>query len=209
MVCLSSGDVNFTFDPQTLEFTAELAPVPDDITVTLVYTSKDVEKDVYKYVLTTAEPFSGKLLTPVNVDSDNYSFTCIPSVGVNFEPADGYMITNLSSNIANKDAQNLFLGKYQGSITILPGAPAAVTVTIEIAAEGETPDQPGTDEPGTDEPGTDEPGTDDPEGPTGAVNTIGADNNVDVIYNLQGVKVDGNNLKSGIYIINGKKVVIK
>ena len=43
-----------------------------------------------------------------------------------------------------------------------------------------------------------------------AINAIGAElNGVEAIYNLQGQKVNANNLKKGIYIINGKKVLVK
>lgn len=41
-----------------------------------------------------------------------------------------------------------------------------------------------------------------------SVDTIGADNGEKVIYNLQGVRVN-NPVKGGIYIINGKKTVIR
>lgn len=41
-----------------------------------------------------------------------------------------------------------------------------------------------------------------------AINGIGSENGENVIYNLQGVKV-ANPVKGGIYIINGKKVVVK
>ena len=59
-----------------------------------------------------------------------------------------------------------------------------------------------------DEPGEDEPGT-------GSVSTIEANNGV-VVYNLNGVKVldsanasEVNSLPKGLYIVNGKKVVVK
>ena len=43
------------------------------------------------------------------------------------------------------------------------------------------------------------------------INTIGTDNDAQTIYNLQGVKMNGDSkhLSNGIYIINGKKVLIK
>ena len=41
------------------------------------------------------------------------------------------------------------------------------------------------------------------------VEIIGNDNAPAVIYNLQGVRVNGDNIRPGIYIINGKKVVIR
>lgn len=31
----------------------------------------------------------------------------------------------------------------------------------------------------------------------------------DVIYNLQGVRMDATNISKGIYIVNGKKMVVK
>lgn len=68
----------------------------------------------------------------------------------------------------------------------------------------------GDDEPGDDEPGDDEPG----DGPTVGIAGIQADANGNfTVYNLQGVKVmqgaDLNGLNKGLYIINGKKVVVK
>ena len=42
-----------------------------------------------------------------------------------------------------------------------------------------------------------------------AVDTITSDNETEVIYNLQGLKVNRNNMTNGIYIINGKKVLIR
>ena len=41
------------------------------------------------------------------------------------------------------------------------------------------------------------------------VNVIGSANGKEVIYNLNGVRVDANKLSKGIYIINGKKVMVK
>ena len=39
--------------------------------------------------------------------------------------------------------------------------------------------------------------------------TMEALTNADAIYTLSGIRVNANNLKKGIYIVNGKKVVIK
>lgn len=44
---------------------------------------------------------------------------------------------------------------------------------------------------------------------TDGVNSINAANGEEVIYNLQGLRVNRDNLPAGIYIINGKKVAIK
>lgn len=45
---------------------------------------------------------------------------------------------------------------------------------------------------------------------TTAVNTISKDSNADeTIYNLQGVRVNRSNISSGLYIVNGKKVIIR
>lgn len=72
-------------------------------------------------------------------------------------------------------------------------------------------EEPGTDEPGTDEPGTDEPGEG---GDTDGIAGIEADaNGLFTVYTLQGNKVmtgtDLNGLGKGLYIINGKKVILK
>ena len=47
------------------------------------------------------------------------------------------------------------------------------------------------------------------EGTTGIESIGEAELNNGAIYNLQGVRVDANKLTKGIYIINGKKVLIK
>ena len=46
------------------------------------------------------------------------------------------------------------------------------------------------------------------EGESG-ISTVGTSEGVNNVYNLNGVKVNQNNLKAGVYIINGKKVVVK
>lgn len=43
----------------------------------------------------------------------------------------------------------------------------------------------------------------------GGVENLKGDNNENVIYNLQGIRLNDENLPSGIYIINGKKTIIK
>lgn len=47
------------------------------------------------------------------------------------------------------------------------------------------------------------------ENPTSGIDSIFGENGDNAIYNLNGVRVNGNNLSKGIYIINGKKVVVK
>ena len=44
---------------------------------------------------------------------------------------------------------------------------------------------------------------------TSAVDSIVKENSEEVIYNLQGVRIDRNQMAKGIYIINGKKVMVK
>ena len=54
----------------------------------------------------------------------------------------------------------------------------------------------------------DDDGDDEGEGGTSGIGSIGSDSAKDVIYNLQGVRVN-NPVRGQIYIINGKKVVVK
>lgn len=44
---------------------------------------------------------------------------------------------------------------------------------------------------------------------TVSVNVIGAENAQKTVFNMQGIRVDGNNLSNGLYIIDGKKVVVR
>lgn len=183
MACLTPGEVLFTFNPETLEFTAALVEEEEvsEVEVTLNYSCEGLT-NVYELVYTTSEAFSGKFLTDFKVDSDTYSFTCIPAVGVNFEPADGYMLKSVTTDL-DSEYYNLFAGKYQASITIFPGAPAEANIYIELEAEG------GTD------------------GVESLVNGVEELN----VVGLDGVKLNVNSLNElpkGIYIVNGKKVAL-
>lgn len=92
------------------------------------------------------------------------------------------------------------------------GDGATITaVTISDEAEGEIVSNWVYE--GEEEDKGDEPGTDDPD--TGSVSSIEANNGV-VVYNLNGVKIlesdnaaSVNTLPKGLYIVNGKKVVVK
>lgn len=92
---------------------------------------------------------------------------------------------------------------FSAEVTVL-GLNAAATATFTIAEDEE-------EDPGIDEPGTDEPGEG---GGTDGIAGIEADaNGLFNVYTLQGNKVmtttELNSLAKGIYIINGKKVLVK
>lgn len=109
-------------------------------------------------------------------------------------------------------------GEY--SITIPEGTvlvngylnPEGTAIWVAEEKDPDQPDNPGEDNPGggEDDPGEDNPGggEDDP-GDSGAVEYVGVDGEY-VIYNLQGVRLQGpvEELPSGIYIVNGKKIVL-
>ena len=188
MVCLSSGDVLFLFNPKTLEFIAQAAPKPDVVKVTIVFSSDDIEEDIYTKVITTMEAFSGSFLDPAKpeVDSDVYTFTCIPAIGINFEPVDGYLLKSLVSDIETSDFENIQGGKYQRSVTLFPGAPSEVTLTLEVASENSR------------------------------VESLNFDSSTLNITSIQGIRLNNvtdaerlNSLPKGLYIINGKKVFVK
>lgn len=46
-------------------------------------------------------------------------------------------------------------------------------------------------------------------GTYGAIHSISSDNGELIIYNLNGIRVNSNEVKNGLYIINGKKVLVK
>lgn len=69
---------------------------------------------------------------------------------------------------------------------------------------GTNPPGGGSDKPGT-TPEPDEGG----DNPTDSVSSLNGENGSEVIFNLQGVRVDRNKMQKGIYIIDGKKVMVK
>lgn len=108
--------------------------------------------------------------------------------------ADGTLAITIPAGFVNvTDVEN---GTYANDEIIL-----YYTISSESNPGG---DQPG-DEPG-DQPGGDEPG-DNPSG----VSTLEAEAAQSGVYNLNGVKVGNslNGLNPGIYVVNGKKVVLK
>lgn len=158
-----------------------------EITVTLNFIGHDMGDDVYQKVFISTEAFSGSFEGEIDVDSDHYTFNCTPAVGLNFEPKDDYILLSLTSDITDPGAQNIQGGKYQRSITILPGAPSQVNLYLEVAPEGYS-----------------------------SVAGIGAAKSTFPVYNLLGVKVmeasgesDLRNLHKGIYVIKGKKYIVR
>ena len=47
------------------------------------------------------------------------------------------------------------------------------------------------------------------DGTTGIAEVESAVNDNDEVYTISGLRVDGSNLSKGVYIVNGKKVIIK
>lgn len=157
----------------------------DEVTVTLNFIGHDMGENVYEKVHIFTEAFSGKFIDKVKVDSDHFTFACVPSVGLIFEPYDDYKIWDLTTNIEDPEVVNIQGGKYNRSITLLPGVPEQVEINIEIA----------------------------PEDYTGIIQ-IEDEKVSPKVYNLQGVKVaeskeDLSNLSKGVYIVNGKKILVK
>lgn len=184
MVCMTPGNVLFSFNPVTLEFTAELVEeeVSEEVKVTLNYSCEGLS-NVYEFVYTTSEAFSGKFLSDVEINSDNYSFTCIPAVGLNFEPTDGYFLKSVTTDIKDANLYNLFAGKYQASITLFAGLPAKVNIYIQLEAEN---------------------------GPDSIETLLNSVEELNIVT-LDGIKVNVKNLnelQKGVYIINGKKIIL-
>lgn len=102
-----------------------------------------------------------------------------------------------SSNVkatADKD-DNFYLSTWKGGTITFTVNSELTTITLN-GTENQSPDQPGVDEPTGD---GDE---------TGSVNALEQDAE-EVIFNIQGIRVDRNKMTKGLYIINGKKVLVK
>ncbi|MCH5229384.1 MAG: starch-binding protein [Muribaculaceae bacterium] len=98
------------------------------------------------------------------------------------ETFEAYKNQPLEIKLVNKDSANIVITNWNGGMLNLSLNIDTFVLTIN------SPDQDNT---------------------TGIVSILDSLNGDEVIYNLQGVKVDRNNMKAGIYIINGKKVMVK
>ena len=173
-----------------LEFNIEviyIEPEPENspVTVTLNFTG-DVENDAYTYVEFEGEALFGGEFETQNINSDNWVFTCTPPVTLSFTPVEGYRIVSIYGTV---DPENVNivqppLSKENGtwSVDLFPGGDDEVYFNIVVAA-----------------------------GETSGIDALGADAVNAPVYNLQGVKVanDANSLPAGLYLINGKKVLVK
>lgn len=139
----------------------------------------DLEGPTYTYVHTLFEPLSGSFETSTTVDNDSFNFVCIPAVSISFEAFDDYEIDSVTTIPADNEYINVQGGKYVKSVSLKEGLTGSVSINVVMI-----PDATG-------------------------INALGTDKAEAVIYNLQGVRVDGNHLPKGVYIINGKKVAVK
>ena len=171
-----------------LEFNIEviyIAPEPENspINVTLNFAG-EVENDAYTYVEFEGEALYGGSIATQKINKDVWVFSCVPPVALSFTPVEGYRIVSIygPENSQNMEIVSPPLSKENGTwgVNLFPGEDVYINITV---AEGET----------------------------SGVGSLGADSLNAPVYNLQGVKVanDVNNLPAGLYIVNGKKVLVK
>lgn len=160
----------------------------EGVDVTINFTGTGLEDDAFNYVSVI------DAITPVMVDSNNFTYTYrYPESALNlyFVPAEGYLV-----NVSCKTADGIAYGEVLEDETRGVGA-MALTIPVEDATDDSSLIPEGlviTVEVSADK--------------TEAVSTIGSSIDNAEIYNLQGIKVNKNNITKGLYIINGKKVMI-
>lgn len=107
----------------------------------------------------------------------------IDFAGVNYEPSGN--ISNVTVLIINVTGENGLPADFDGSVYLNEYIPFGGTVSGGEGSGG---------------------GTTPGDGPSGVNSIQKVENDVDVIYNLKGEKVNPNNIVPGIYIVNGQKV---
>lgn len=163
----------------------------EGVDIAINFTGENLENDAYTYV-TVVEG-----IRPVEVDSDEFTYVYrYPDTAVNlyFIPAEGYLVNVTCQNEDGDDYGTIEADDSRGV--------GAVAVAIPVEESGSSANEEGTI----------------PEGlvitvtvyedNTEAVSTIGSSVENVVIYNINGVKVNKENVAKGLYIIDGKKVMI-
>lgn len=128
------------------------------------------------------------------IENSNFEGSYVVSFGNEEYDWDGDIVEFENGVVSINLGDKLAAGEYtvtlvKGCLLIDGAENAVVNVTFEVL-EAEEPD-------------------DDKDQDTGAISSILSGASEGAIYNMQGVKVAGGKLAKGVYIVNGKKVILK
>lgn len=186
---LSNGTYTFVLSSAAngLVFTFDIADNMPGTDVTLKFVGDEtLEVDAYTCVTVVADGINA-----VNVDSDEFTYT-VPftaeAVDFTFTPKTGYVIEVTCQDKDGEafgdivEGEGELAGTYQLRI---PGEneteiPEGVVITINVKGDN-----------------------------TGGITDLILRDENTVIYNLQGIRVNADNLSTGLYIVNGQKAYIR
>lgn len=159
---------------------------------------KDLEQITLSYELT---PMSGSLANTAEIELwiANETFEHVDFEGFAFECGDNSVVVSIEECTVTPDPEdaNNYTLIYIPVPEIAKTSPNVTLKAVMTSLDGNEYSLTAAYE---------NPVTDDPD--TSGVSGIEAENGPAVIYNLQGIQVKNNNLPAGIYIINGKKVMV-
>ena len=153
-----------------------------DKTVTINVEGVESGTDMSTYFTATYEEFSTEKTGDIEFTSASYTGVFTPSFALTFEPTADYTLEVAFAESLTTDEAGIAAPNEGGSVwgvTIFGAAPDTVTINVTVKPS------------------------------TVGVNGLNSENGAAAIYNLQGVKVAEKDAHNGIFIINGKKVVLK
>lgn len=183
---LADGSYNIIVtDACTLSITVEpvaINPPVQKVAVTYAFVGLEGLADPQDCIVVTYNSGIDEEMGEVNF-ADGFTYTYETPASIEIEPAKGYAISNVYTNAGDNEnvvvvPSPVLLGQW--GVSLLAGAPEEVTVTIEVGTEDVV----------------------------SGVEGIFSENGETVIYNLQGVRVNAEKLPAGIYIVNGKKMIV-
>lgn len=165
-------------------FTIQSLYGEEDSTVVVTINVDGVEAgtDMSTYFTATYEETITGKTGDLDFTSASYTGAFTPPLALTFEPTADYTLEVAFAESLTSDEAKVVAPNEGGSVwgvTILGDAPDAVTINVTVKPS------------------------------TVGVNGLNSENGAAAIYNLQGVKVAEKDAHNGIFIINGKKVVLK
>ena len=152
------------------------------VAVTINVDGIEAGTDMSTYFTATFEEFVPSRTGEIEFDSASYTGDFTPSLVFVFEPTKDYILEVAFAESLTTDEGAISTpeeGNTTWEVSLFGDAPKAVTINVTVKPY------------------------------TVGVNGLNSENGAAAIYNLQGVKVAEKDAHNGIFIINGKKVVLK
>ena len=185
-VFVEGGVYSFELSPaaKNLVITVEVEVYVETVGITIDFSGEDLDNDAYTYVYVMSDA-----INRVNVDSDNYVYDVPAAQNLNltFVPVEGYLIEVTCTTADGQSYGDVLASDTNNNVDVQVALeegeelPEGLKISVVVSVD---PNYSG-------------------------INSINKIEDDAAIYNLNGVKVNKNNMGSGIFIINGKKVVVK